>query len=248
MARGAWRATRSRASALDAFLALARRRRDGEPVAYLTGTREFWGLPLARLARGADPAPGNRDARRAGARALAGGPRRRACWISAPAPARSRSPSRTSGRARRSSPPTFRPTRSTSRATTRDASASPTSNSRDADWYDGLAPAWRAARSTSSSAIRRTSTRRIRTSPKATSASSPRAALTPGGDGLAAIAAHRRRRARAPRARRLARRRARLRSGGRRARDVRGGGIRGDRGGARPRRNSARRRRTPGPE
>jgi release factor glutamine methyltransferase len=30
----------------DAFLALARRRRDGEPVAYLTGTREFWGLPL----------------------------------------------------------------------------------------------------------------------------------------------------------------------------------------------------------
>lgn len=30
----------------DVFLALARRRRDGEPVAYLTGTREFWGLPL----------------------------------------------------------------------------------------------------------------------------------------------------------------------------------------------------------
>jgi release factor glutamine methyltransferase len=30
----------------DAFLALARRRRDGEPVAYLTGTREFWGLSL----------------------------------------------------------------------------------------------------------------------------------------------------------------------------------------------------------
>jgi len=29
-----------------AFAALARRRRDGEPVAYLTGTREFWGLPL----------------------------------------------------------------------------------------------------------------------------------------------------------------------------------------------------------
>jgi release factor glutamine methyltransferase len=32
---------------LDAFLALARRRREGEPVAYLTGTREFWGLSLA---------------------------------------------------------------------------------------------------------------------------------------------------------------------------------------------------------
>ena len=31
----------------DAFFALAKRRRDGEPVAYLTGRREFWGLPLA---------------------------------------------------------------------------------------------------------------------------------------------------------------------------------------------------------
>ena len=30
-----------------AFMALAQRRRDGEPVAYLTGTREFWGLSLA---------------------------------------------------------------------------------------------------------------------------------------------------------------------------------------------------------
>ena len=35
----------SRADAA-AFAALARRRRDGEPVAYLTGTREFWGLTL----------------------------------------------------------------------------------------------------------------------------------------------------------------------------------------------------------
>lgn len=33
--------------AADAFFALAKRRRDGEPVAYLTGAREFWGLPLA---------------------------------------------------------------------------------------------------------------------------------------------------------------------------------------------------------
>ena len=32
--------------ASDAFFALARRRRDGEPVAYLTGVREFWGLAL----------------------------------------------------------------------------------------------------------------------------------------------------------------------------------------------------------
>jgi release factor glutamine methyltransferase len=30
-----------------AFAQLARRRRDGEPVAYLTGRREFWGLSLA---------------------------------------------------------------------------------------------------------------------------------------------------------------------------------------------------------
>jgi release factor glutamine methyltransferase len=30
----------------DAFFALARRRRDGEPVAYLTGVREFWGMEL----------------------------------------------------------------------------------------------------------------------------------------------------------------------------------------------------------
>jgi release factor glutamine methyltransferase len=30
----------------DAYFALAKRRRDGEPVAYLTGTREFWGLSL----------------------------------------------------------------------------------------------------------------------------------------------------------------------------------------------------------
>jgi release factor glutamine methyltransferase len=33
--------------AADAFFALARRRREGEPVAYLTGVREFWGLSLA---------------------------------------------------------------------------------------------------------------------------------------------------------------------------------------------------------
>ncbi|MFO1303977.1 MAG: peptide chain release factor N(5)-glutamine methyltransferase [Burkholderiales bacterium] len=30
----------------DAFFALAKRRREGEPVAYLTGVKEFWGLPL----------------------------------------------------------------------------------------------------------------------------------------------------------------------------------------------------------
>jgi release factor glutamine methyltransferase len=31
----------------DAFFALAKRRRNGEPVAYLTGRREFWGMLLA---------------------------------------------------------------------------------------------------------------------------------------------------------------------------------------------------------
>jgi len=31
----------------DEFFALAKRRREGEPVAYLTGRREFWGLDLA---------------------------------------------------------------------------------------------------------------------------------------------------------------------------------------------------------
>jgi release factor glutamine methyltransferase len=35
------------AAQADEFFALAKRRRDGEPVAYLTGTREFWGLPIA---------------------------------------------------------------------------------------------------------------------------------------------------------------------------------------------------------
>ena len=31
---------------MDAFAAFAKRRRDGEPIAYLTGFREFWGLSL----------------------------------------------------------------------------------------------------------------------------------------------------------------------------------------------------------
>lgn len=41
-------ATDSLANAdIEAFFALARRRRDGEPVAYLTGRREFWDMSLA---------------------------------------------------------------------------------------------------------------------------------------------------------------------------------------------------------
>ena len=41
----------------DDFFALARRRREGEPVAYLTGNREFWGLSLAVTAAVLIPRP-----------------------------------------------------------------------------------------------------------------------------------------------------------------------------------------------
>src|SRR6202049_2810267 len=40
------------------FDALARRRRDGEPVAYLTGRREFYGLDLEGTPDGLIPRPG----------------------------------------------------------------------------------------------------------------------------------------------------------------------------------------------
>ncbi len=47
----AWLAARSadalERAALERFFALAQRRREGEPVAYLVGRREFWGLELA---------------------------------------------------------------------------------------------------------------------------------------------------------------------------------------------------------
>lgn len=44
VAHGADALTRDQA---ETFFALAKRRRDGEPIAYLTGRREFWGLDLA---------------------------------------------------------------------------------------------------------------------------------------------------------------------------------------------------------
>jgi len=45
------------ATALDAFFQLARRRRNGEPVSYLVGRREFWGLDLVVDARVLIPRP-----------------------------------------------------------------------------------------------------------------------------------------------------------------------------------------------
>ncbi|MBA3506914.1 MAG: peptide chain release factor N(5)-glutamine methyltransferase [Betaproteobacteria bacterium] len=48
------RLTRSQA---ESFFAFAKRRRGGEPVAYLTGTREFWGLSLAVTAAVLIPRP-----------------------------------------------------------------------------------------------------------------------------------------------------------------------------------------------
>jgi release factor glutamine methyltransferase len=39
------------------YTALCARRAGGEPVAYLTGQKEFWGLPLAVDARVLDPRP-----------------------------------------------------------------------------------------------------------------------------------------------------------------------------------------------
>ena len=112
----------------DAFFALARRRHDGEPVAYLTGFREFWGFALAVSPAVLIPRP---ETETLVELALARLPRRSAtcaCSISAPDRARSRSRSPTSGRAARS----WRPTSAAalrSRATTRDGSARSTSSS-----------------------------------------------------------------------------------------------------------------------
>ena len=71
----------------EAFAALCRRRRDGEPVAYLTGTREFWALELAVTPDVLIPRPETENAGRACA-----GPNcrvivRPAYWTWAPGPA-----------------------------------------------------------------------------------------------------------------------------------------------------------------
>ena len=78
----------------DAFFALAKRRRDGEPVAYLTGVREFWGLPLRVTPDVLIPRPETETLVELALEWLPHGSRRCACSISAPARARSRSRSR----------------------------------------------------------------------------------------------------------------------------------------------------------
>ena len=93
------RASRSAAAARRAgstTTTLVERRAQGEPVAYLTGEREFYGRLFQGHARGADSAPGDRASRRSRARAHPAGRPRRGCSISAPAAAASRSRSRAS--------------------------------------------------------------------------------------------------------------------------------------------------------
>ena len=101
------------------------------------------GPAARRLARRADPASRNGNARRARARAIAEGPGSpRAGPRHGIRRDRARA-SRTSGRGRRSWPRTCRPTRSTWRGTTRDAWACANVEFVRSDWYDGLAPSCR---------------------------------------------------------------------------------------------------------
>jgi release factor glutamine methyltransferase len=171
----------------DAFLALARRRRDGEPVAYLTGRREFWGLTLQvspavliprpetetlvelALAR----LPSDRDLRvldlgtGSGAIALAiARERPRAAVLGTDLSAAALDVARENARQLSIGNVTFAP----------------------ADWYEGVATAWRGA-----------AFDLIASNPPYVAAADPHLregdvrfephqALTPGGDGLGAIA------------------------------------------------------------
>ena len=65
----------------DAFFALAKRRREGEPVAYLTGTQGILGPAVARFERGARAASRDGDAGRARARVDCRATPTRACSI-----------------------------------------------------------------------------------------------------------------------------------------------------------------------
>ena len=152
----------------DAFFALAKRRRDGEPVAHLTGVREFWGLALAVTPDVLIPRPETESAGRACAgedRAGSSGAR--------PRPRHRVGCDRARARARAAARAgawrwIVRPPRSTSRAATRSVSASPTWSS----WRRTGTPRWPASASTSSSATRLTSRPAIRTCARATCASS----------------------------------------------------------------------------
>ena len=105
-----------------AFTALCNRRRAGEPVAYLTGSREFWGLTLAVtpdvLIRGRKPRRWS-NLRCRSCRAIV----RCVCstWARAPAPSRWRW--RTNGPMQWCSRRTVRTRRSPLRAATRSASS-----------------------------------------------------------------------------------------------------------------------------
>ncbi len=89
------------------WLRLCTAPRDGEPVAYLVGSKEFYRPRAGGRPARADAAPRHRNAGRLGARAAAAACARRAaapCSTSAPAAARSRWRCRQAARTRRSTP------------------------------------------------------------------------------------------------------------------------------------------------
>ena len=101
------------------YASLIDARRQGVPVAYLTGSREFWSLTLRVTPAVLVPRP---ETEILVEQALQRLPRDRAaarCSISAPAAARSRSPSRPKGPTSRSPASISQPRRSRSRCRTR---------------------------------------------------------------------------------------------------------------------------------
>ena len=145
LARSRTPTTRCRGDGAAAFAALAQRRRDGEPVAYLTGTREFWGLSLAVSPAVLIPRP---ETETLVEFALARLPRDAAVARARPRHrfGRDRAGDRArAARARGLATRRLAPTRSRSRATTRSGSASRNVAFFASDWYAGV-PAQRAVR------------------------------------------------------------------------------------------------------